>query len=391
MHSDSVFSFFRKSDSKKRLFLSIAKWCLAFSAGLCSCSSPPPAKHDKKFPVAITEVTAQDVVIFIEAIGNVYSPQTVQVRPQVGGIIKEAYVKQGQYVKKGDPLYLIDPRPYQANLDLALAALKKDQAQLKFDVTRVNRYTELVKKDFFAKINFEQFLANVEIDEALIKGDKANIALAELNLEWCKPTSPIDGKLSQYLIYPGNLVIVDDPNALTDIRVISPIDIQFTINQNDFVTVQQSMRKGDLRFTASLPQDPKNPREGIVYFVDNHIDLSTGTILLKGSIDNEDEFFWPGEFARVRLETSVRPNAIVVAEEAIAAGQTGPYVYVYHSETSSVEYRPVVTGERIGKLVLIEEGLTAGEKVIAKGQLNLRPGSKVFIPNEQSSPEPQKK
>lgn len=359
----------------------------SFSAGAClfvlltiqGCTSNSHHPDERAYPVEIAESIQRDVPIFIEVIGNVNALQVVQIRPQVGGIIEKAFVKEGQYVKQGDPLYQIDPRYYQDALNVAKATLQKDKAALEFAQIRVTRYSDLVKQDYFSKLNFDQFASEVDAAKGQVAIDEANIALAELNLEWTTPVSPIDGKISQFNIDTGNLVTANDPNAITDIRQITPAEIRFYIPQKNFIDVQKSMKEGLLRFQVVLPQESSQPREGKIFFIDNHLDLSTGTILIKGTVDNDDELFWPGEFVHVKLQLRTHPTAILVPEESVQIGQDGSYVYVYNSETSRVEYRPVVKGEKIDRLVMIEKGMHAGEKVVLKGQVNLRPGSKVFL------------
>lgn len=346
---------------------------------LWGCKSNHHNSEERIFPVVIAEAEQRDVPIFIESIGNAYSLQTVQIRPQVGGIILKAFVEQGQYVKKDDPLYQIDPRPFKDNLDVSKATLAKNQASLKFAQIRVERYQELVKKDYFSKLNFDQYTTEVDAAKGQVSIDEANVALSELNLEWTTVTSPIDGKISQFNIDPGNLVVANDPTALTDIRQITPIDIRFNIPQQDFVAVQAAQKEGTLKFEVILPQKAEQPRQGQIYFIDNHIDLSTGTILIKGYAENHDEFFWPGEFVRVRLYLGTYPNAILVPEESIQVGQAGPFVYIYNTETGRVDYRVVEKGEKIGRQIVIKKGVRPSEKIVTKGQVNLRPGSKVFI------------
>ncbi|MBA3722863.1 MAG: efflux RND transporter periplasmic adaptor subunit [Parachlamydiaceae bacterium] len=355
---------------------------LAFFYG---CNSNPK-QEAPTYPVKIADVIQKDVPIYIDVIGNVNSLDFIKIRPQVTGIIQEAFVEQGQYVKKGDPLYKIDPRPFQANLDKAKASLIKDQATLKFNEERVARYNDIVKKEYLSQLEYDQFVSNVELSKGQILSDQADIDLAQINLEWTTPTSPIDGKISQYNIDPGNLVTANDPNAFSDIRTITPADIHFNIAQNDFVKVQKSMenKKKQLKFLALLPQAPTKPREGEIYFIDNHIDTTTGTILLKGTVPNEDEMFWPGEFVKIKIELRVQPNAILIPVEAIKVGQDGPYVYVYLPETSTVEYRLIVKGDSTDHMVLVEKGVNAGEKIVTQGQLNLRPGNKVYIPTGSS-------
>lgn len=349
------------------------------------CVDHKKKQEEPSFPVEIGDVIQKDVPIFIEAIGNVYSLQSVDIRPQVGGIILEAYVKQGQYVKKGDPLYKIDPRPYQATLDQAKATLIKDLATQTYSDIQVKRYADLVKQDFISKLNYDQYVSTLDSAKAQVLSDQAAVRTAEINLEWCVPVSPIDGKISQYNIDPGNLVIANDTTALTNIRQINPADIRFNIPQKDFIRVQKAMQSGILKFEVILPQDEKHPREGHIYFIDNHIDLTTGTILLRGTVPNENEMFWPGEFIRIRLQLRIQPNALLVSEEAVGIGQDGPFVYVYNPETSRVEYRKVVKGETIDHLTLIEKGIALGEKVVLKGQVNLRPGRKVYISKKAKS------
>lgn len=321
----------------------------------------------------------KDVPIYVEAIGNVYSLQSVDVRPQVGGILQEAYVKQGQYVKKGEPLYRIDPRPYEAALHRAKAAWEKDKATLRFSEIKAERYKELVKQDYVSKLNYDQYQADVEVAKAQVQSDEADVAMASLNLEWTTPTSPLDGKISQYHIDPGNVVVANDPNALTNIRQLDPADIRFGIVQRDFLEVQKSLREGTLRFLVLLPQQMDHPREGEVYFIDNHVDLTTGTILLKGTVPNPDDLLWPGEFVRVRLQLRLEPQAILVPEEAVQIGQDGPFVFIYDPSTSTVSYRLVNRGATWDRLVIVKSGVAVGEKVVLKGQINLRSGAKVAL------------
>lgn len=360
--------------------------CIYMKAILCflvvclvGCSREQPKAERPPFPVTVGDVIQKDVPIYVEAIGNVYSLQSVDVRPQVGGILQEAYVKQGQYVKKGDPLYRIDPRPYEAALNRAQATLEKDKATLHFSEIKAERYKELVKQDYVSKLTYDQYQADVEVAKAQVRSDEADVVTASLQLEWTTPTSPIDGKISQYNIDPGNLVVVNDPTALTNIRQLDPADIRFGIVQKDFLEVQKALHEGLLRFLVVLPQKMDHPREGEIYFIDNHVDTTTGTILIKGMVPNQDELLWPGEFVRVRLQVRLEPQAILVPEEAVQVGQDGPFVFIYDSSTSTVSYRLVTRGATSDRLVIVESGVAVGEKVVLKGQINLRPGAKVAL------------
>lgn len=369
-------------DKRKHLLILVA-WIVMASA-LAGCGKKAEKPPEKSYPVTIGEAIQRDTPIFLEAIGNVFSLRTVEIRPQIAGFLLEANVGQGKVVKKGDLLYTIDPRPFQALLDQAKATLQKDEAALKLAKITVERYKDLVSKDYVSKLNFDQYTTNVELANAQILIDKAQVEQAEINLAYCYIHAPMDGKVSQYNVDPGNLVVAYDVNPLTSLRQITPADIRFNITQRDFISVQESMKNGPLKFEVYLPQDKAHPRQGEIYFYDNNIDLATGTILLKGTVPNEDEFFWPGEFVRVRLQLKVYPNAILVPEEAVQIGQNGPFVYIYKPETSTVEYHPVVKGDRVDKMILIEKGVKAGDKVVIKGQVNLRPGATVHVVEESA-------
>jgi multidrug efflux system membrane fusion protein len=361
-------------------------YLLIFSLLFLTACSDRSKKVETVFPVELGVAVERNVPIYIEAIANVYTLQFVEMRPQVGGIVEEVYFKDGDYVKKDEILYKIDPRPYQAALDKAKAALIKDVATLQFNEMRVKRYSDLTKEQYFSKVNYEQFQSDSETSRGQVLSDQADIETAQLYLDWTAPRSPLDGRISQNLIHPGNLVTANNANFLVDIRQIDPADIRFSINQKQFVEVQKAIKAGTLKFQAILPQKPDKPREGEIYFIDNHIDLATGTILLKGKVPNEDELFWPGEFVRVRLELRREPHGVLVPEEAIRLGQDGPFVYVFLPDSSTVDYRPVVKGETIDHQVLIEKGVKAGEKVVTKGQINLRPGVKVSLVQNKQAP-----
>lgn len=352
---------------------------------LVACSKKE--KPETQYPIIVANVVQRDVPIFIESIGNVFALQTVDIRPQVGGIVLEANVKQGQYVKQGQQLYKIDPRPYQSSLEQAKGILLKDTAALELAEITAKRFSVLAEKDFISKLNYEQYQSNVKSAQGQVFNDHAAVAIAQLNLEWTTVVAPIDGKISQYNIDPGNLVVANDANALTTLRSISPADIRFYINQKDFVDVQKAMREKHLKFEVYLPQMINSIREGKIYFFDNHLDLNTGTILIKGTVPNEDEFFWPGEFVRVRLQLRIQPQGLLVPEEALQYGQEGSFVYVFKPETSTVEYRLIERGERIGKMFLIHKGVNPGEQVVTQGQVNLRPNVKVYLANENTKNE----
>jgi multidrug efflux system membrane fusion protein len=354
-------------------------WILLPILALFGCQKKKEQQAERQYFVEIGEAIQRDVPILIESIGNVYADQTVQIRSQVTGIVEKTLVAEGAIVKKGDPLFQIDPRMYKASLDQAKGQLVKDEAVLNIAKITQETYSTLVDKDYIAKLNYEQYVSNVEQAKGTVMVDKANIDSAALNYEWTTIYAPFDGKISQFNIDVGNLVVANDTNPLTTLNTLTPADIRFTINQSDFFNVQKAIRDNTLQLEVILPQDPLNPRKGSIYFVDNTLNLSTGTILVKGYVDNEDDFLWPGEFINVRLTLKVDPNAILVPAESVRIGVNGAYVYIYHEDTSSVELRLVKKRETIDQLTVIDEGIKNGEKVVTKGQLNLKNGLKVKI------------
>lgn len=359
----------------KVLLLSI----LAIIAILTACSPENQKMGEHPLPVEIGESTQADVPIFIESIGNVYSLQTVLIRPQVGGLITEIHVKQGDDVEKDQLLYTIDPRPYQAALDQAKANLIKDEATLKLAEITVERYQELVKQDYVSQLTFDQYKTSVDLGKAQVIIDKAQVELAEINLGYTSIRSPMDGRISQYNIDAGNVVVANDTNALTQVLQTNPADIHFSVTQKEFVQIRKAQQEGSFKFEVYLPEFPEEPRTGNIYFFDNHIDTNTGTILFKGAVPNEDVFFWPGEFVKVRLQLKIAKNAVLVPSAAIQIGQEGKFIYIYQPETSTVEYRLVETGQTFDERTLIEKGAVSGEQVVINGQINLRPNAKVIL------------
>lgn len=361
-------------------------WVLALcSILLAGCGKTTPPVEERTFPILVSEAVEAHVPVYVDAIGNVFSPQTVQIRPQVSGIIQKAYISEGQTVRKGDPLYQIDPRPFYAALEKAKAALIKDEAALKFVEIKLQRNAELAKKDYIAKLTYEQYQSEVDAAKGQVLSDKADIETAQLNLEWAAPVSPLNGRIGLNRINPGNLVTAYEATAITDIRQMDPLEIRFNIAQKDFLEAQLEIKKEPLTFLVYLPQEPNNTRQGVVDFVDNHVDPANGTILLRGFITNNDEFLWPGEYVRVKLLSRTEQNAVLVPEEALQVGQEGTFVYVLNAETSRVDYRLVKKGQTYMGKIPILKGVKAGEKVVTRGMVNLRPNAKVFIVDNQSS------
>lgn len=354
------------------------KCILAFTLiALTGCAKEePPAKPPS--PVVVGLAEKKDVPITIQTMGNAYALATVDIRPQVSGELLKAHIAQGALVKEGQLLYTIDPAPYEAQLDKAKADLLRNQAELALAKDTLKRNTPLLEKEFISQLTYEQYGTNVKSLEAQIEATNAEIMQAEINLAYCYITSPINGKLSQYMIDPGNIVNPQEQQAISTIRQLSPIEVRFTLSQRDFIKVKKGQDQGQLQFQATLPEDKDNPIVGKLHFIDNQIDINTGTILLKGLIPNEDYKLWPGEFVYVKLILYTEKDATLVPEAGVLMGPNGHFLYVVKDD-NTVEKRNVVIIEKIGDQYVIESGATPGEKIVVDGQVLLSPGSKVVI------------
>lgn len=333
-------------------------------------------KDDQKSPPNVMTETIQqrDVAIYIDAIGQVISPVTVNIRPQVNGKLIKAYPSQGAIVNENDLLYEIDPRPYQAILDEALAQQAHDEALLQYAEQAVERNRKVVEEDFISKISFEQYLSNANAARAQVELDKAAVLAAQINLDFCKVVAPITGKISYFNVDVGNILVIDDPNQITVIRPFSPIDILFSLPQQQFELIRAEQGdEGQWPFIATLPDSPETSFEGITYFIDNQINQDTGTILLKGRLPNLNRQLWPGEFIRIKVLYKMALEALTVPPSAVLIGRDGPYIYLLNEEGKAVVENVTVLTRTEEYIAIKSMRINAGEKVIIDGQINIAP------------------
>jgi multidrug efflux system membrane fusion protein len=344
---------------------------ILFSA--CSGKSKKPAPTPPN--VTTSTIKQQDVPIYIDAVGQVIAPVTVYVRPQVAGKLIKAYYEQGAYVNEGDVLFEIDPRPYQALYDEAIAQLVHDQAILKYALKTVERYKKVLEDDYVAVLTFEQYESNAAAAQAQVDLDTAAVTSAKINLDFTKIIAPVSGKIGYSNVYVGNILALDDPNQITTILPYSPIDITFSLPQQHFELIRRVQGDaGNWKYVASLPEDPTLTFEGTTYFIDNQIDQNTGTILLKGRLPNEKRALWPGEFVRIKVLYKMVPNALVVPPSSVLIGRNGPYVYVVDAENKA-SARNVIVLTRTEEYTAIEsEQVHVGDTVIVDGQINVATG-----------------
>src|SRR5512143_52087 len=346
----------------------------------CSNSKAKQAPQ-RVVPVKIGDVTEQNVPVQIKAIGNVEAYNTGWVKDLVGGEVIEVHFKEGQDVKQGDLLFQIDPRPYDAALKQAEAQLARDIAQAKNAEEQAKRYEILVQKDYVSRDQYDQFRATADAAAALVDADKANVENSRLQLAYCTIKSPIDGRVGSVLINKGNVIKANDLVMVT-INKIAPIYVTFSVPEQNLADIKKYSAEGSLRVEVLILGDEKRPVQGVLTFINNSVDTSTGTIQLKGTFENRDRRLWPGQFVNVILTLKTERNAVVLPSASLQAGQQGQYVFVVKPDFT-VESRPVSVARSSGEFVMIGSGISAGEKVVVDGQLNLIPGARVEVKGEQ--------
>ena len=333
-------------------------------------------------PVTVATAEAKDVPVFVRGLGNVQAFKTVAVKTRVDGQIVKIDFKEGQEVKEGDPLFQIDPRPFQAVLDQAQANKTKDEAQLEGAQLDLERYGKLIGSGFQSRQSYDQQKATVDSLKGSIAADQAAIDTAKLNLNYALIRAPIDGRTGQRLVDLGNLVQASQSTTLVTITQVKPIFVNFTIPQLANHNLRKNQSKQPLTVYAYSADDSYKLAEGKITLIDNQIDTATGTLRLKGEFANTDETLWPGEFVAVRLQLSVRKDAITVPERAVMQGAQGPYAYVIKAD-NTVERRPVDVASMQDGMAVIEKGLAPGEKVVVDGQYRLTDGARVRLTNPQ--------
>jgi multidrug efflux system membrane fusion protein len=334
-------------------------------------------------PVLVATATKKAVPVQIRAVGNAEAFSTVSIKSQVTGVLMKAHFREGQNVKKGQLLFTIDPRPFEAALKQAEAALVRDQAQLKNAREQTRRYAELVQKQYVSQEQYDQIRTNAEAMEAIVEADKAAIENAKVQLSYCYIYSPLDGQVGSLLVNEGNLVRVNDGTPLVVINQVTPINVTFAVPEQHLTDLKRHMAGGPLEVAAHFPSDEGRPERGVLVFVDNAVDRATGTIKLKAEFKNTERRLWPGQFINVAVTLATQSDAVVIPAEAIQVGQEGQHVFVVKPD-KSVEVRPVTIGSTNEGEAVISKGLVAGEQVVREGQFLLGPGARVEIKNPQT-------
>jgi len=382
--------------------LSLLSACAASSAK----TERSAAQIQQAVPVTIATVSQKSVPVQLQAIGNVQAYYTVTVRPQVSGTITGVYFRQGQDVKKGQLLYTIDDRPLKASLEQAIANLAKDQAQVKqaqanqvrdqaqeqYAESEARSYSELGNQGAISKVQAAQYVANaaalnatvtadraaVQNAQAAVNADRAAVDNAKVQLSYTSIYSPINGRSGNSIVDRGNLVQANNTTPLVTIGQVRPLQVVFSVPEQQLPQIRQYMATRKLPLTAIIPNTNQPPVSGVLLAVNNVVDNTTGTIQLLGDFANSQEHLWPGQFVNVVLTLTTEPNAVVVPSQAVQAGQNGNYAFVLKPDLT-VESRTVTVSRTINGQSVITKGLQLGEKVVTDGQSNLVPGAKVQV------------
>jgi len=333
----------------------------------------PPA-----VPVSIAPVAQEMVPLRLQAIGNVEAYATVSLRARVDGQIVEAGFKEGQQVRKGQMLFKIDPRPYEAALRQAEANALRDAAARDQARSQERRYQELLEKNFVSREAYAQIRTNAATAEATAGASQAALDNAKLNIEYCTVLAPLEGYAGKIQIQIGNLVRANDLNALVVINQVQPIYVNFAVPEQRLSEVREYMASGPLAVQALAPGSDQTTAAGTLIFVDNAVDPSTGTIRLRARFPNKENALWPGQFVNVSVRLFEQADAIVIPSQAVQTGPQGQYVYVVGQDMVA-QVRSITVQRTEGERAIVATGLAKGERVVTRGQLRLGPKTRVQI------------
>ena len=359
-------------------------------------------------PVEVAKVVRKNVPIDVTAVGNVEPLSTVSVRPQVSGQIEEVFIQDGQYVAKGQKLFQIDARPFEAQVAQVEATLSRDRAQLgqaqanlardlaneKYAREVAGRYVQLFAEGVVSRDDRDRLAASadalsqlviadkaaIESVQAQIQADTANLSQIKLQLSFTTIYSTLDGRAGNVTVKAGNIVTANQTEVLS-IAQVQPIYVTFSVPENRLGEIQRFMAGTRLPVEAAGQDDLKSPERGVLTFIDNNVDSTTGTIKLKGTFQNANRKLWPGEYANVTLSLSVQSNALVIPTQAMQTGQDGTYVYVVDADHKA-DVRPITIGLRGESELVVDKGLSEGDMVVTQGQLRLAPGMRVSVAGE---------
>ena len=342
--------------------------------------SPVATLAQAPVPITPATVTRQDVPVLARGLGVVQALQSVIIRARVDGTLDQVFFNEGQDVKQGDMLAQIDPRPYQAALDQAVAKRLADTANLNNARADLSRYSDVARNGFASRQQVDTQQTTVSQQEATLKGDDAAIASAQVNLSYTRLTAPFSGRVGLRTVDPGSLIRAADTTSpgIVMLTQVHPIAVVFTLPQDLLPKVMDAMKTGKLPVTAYASDDKTKLGDGELLTLDNAIDTSTGTIKLKAVFPNSDDHLWPGQFVNARVQTGMEKNVPVVPSRVVQRGPDGMFVWVIKPD-STVGVQPVTLLQDDGTIAAVGTGLNGGEKVVEAGQSRLTVGTKVAV------------
>ena len=338
-----------------------------------AAARPTPA-----IPVTVATAETKDIPIIVRGIGTVQAYKSVVIKTRVDGQIVKVAFEEGQFVHAGDLLFQIDPKPFQAALDHAAAAKRRDEAQLAGARLDLERYGKLIGSGFQSRQSFDQQQATVDALIATVALDEAAVETAKVNLSYTEIRAPVDARTGQRLVDLGNMVQASSPAPLVNLTQVKPIYVNFTVPQDVTDEVRRNQAIAPLTVLAYASDDKTLLSEGKLTLIDNQIDTATGTLRLKATFENTDERLWPGQFVNARLVISTKTAAITVPQRAVMQGATGYYAYIVKPD-DTVERRVLEVAGMQDDMAVVEKGLAAGEKIVVDGQYRLNDGAHIKI------------
>jgi RND family efflux transporter MFP subunit len=333
-------------------------------------------KEMMKPTVTVAKVKKETVPVYIDFVGNTVSKKTVDIRARVEGFLAKRNFVEGDDVKKGDLLYVIDKRPFEASLAQAKGQLARDQASLAFALEQVKRYKPLAEKDYVSQESYDNYVTQANELKAAVKSDRAAVKQAELNLSWCTMYAPFSGRIGRTLVNVGNLVgAAGQDTKLATLVMLDPIFVYFSPSDEQYYTIMKYMEKGDLKVEITLADGTKFEPEGTLNFVDNEVNNNTSTVAMRGIFRNPTKSLLPGVYVDTKLYLD-KTEALLIPEKALSVDQGGQFVMIVKSN-DEVRRSYVETGAPYGEWRAITKGVKEGEEVIVEGQVMVQVGTKV--------------
>ena len=359
------------------ILLGLALLALAPSLACRPDASADGSRKGRAVPVTVAQVLQKDVPLELDTFGTAQSKASVTIKAQVAQVIQSVNFKEGDRIGRGSLLFTLDNRPFKAALEQARAALARDRALAAGAQLDLKRASDLLAHRILAQADYDKTRMTADALVETLKVDQAAVDAAQIDLENCRIVSPIDGRAGKVLVHAGNLVTANDL-ALVVINQVQPMEVFFSLPQGELDRIRSYQRQAELEVGVTTPDDPGHPIKGPLTFIDNLVDVSTGTIQMGATLANPDERLWPGRYVLVHLTLTVQRGAVVVPRRAIVTGSIGQYVFVV-KDGQKVEQRTVKVDRTRGDEAVVASGLRAGERVVTDGQMQLEDGTRIEV------------